>query len=140
MLRFPSPPISSLPSPRPFGPCKRIFWKRVIQRGSTPPSFVVSTVGAVASACKANLSSAQIEKLLMKQADAEREVVSMNGMGFLPRTLVVSVGEKVMWKNTSEVTHDVVADPAKALYRVDVKLVSFGDAGSSPGQYTLTVG
>jgi plastocyanin len=102
------------------------------------PSFVVSTVDAVAPNCKADLSSAQIEKVLMKRADAERGVVRMSDMGFLPKTLIVNVGEKVVWKNSSEVTHNVVADPAKALYRVDVKLPSgvrpFGSGYLQPGQ------
>jgi plastocyanin len=101
------------------------------------PSFVVSTVDRVAPDCKANLSSAQIEKVLIKRANAQRGVVSMNDMGFLPKTLVVHVGEKVVWQNTSEVTHNVVADPAKALYRVDVTLPSgvrpFGSSYLQPG-------
>jgi copper-containing nitrite reductase len=102
------------------------------------PSFVVSTVEAVAPTCRANLSSAQIRKVLMKRADAERGVVSMSDMGFLPKILEVNVGEKVVWKNTSEVTHNVVADPSKALYRVDVKLPSgvrpFGSGYLQPNQ------
>jgi nitrite reductase (NO-forming) len=102
------------------------------------PSFVVSTVDAVAANCKANLSSAQIKKVLMKRAGAERGVVTMSDMGFLPKTLVVNVGEKVFWKNTSEFTHNVVADPVKALYPVDVKLPSgvrpFGSGYLQAGQ------
>ncbi|HXF15202.1 MAG TPA: copper-containing nitrite reductase [Terriglobales bacterium] len=102
------------------------------------PSFVVSTVDAVAPNCNVKISTAQIQKVLMKNTAATKGIVGMSEMGFLPQTLVVNAGEKVVWKNTSDVTHNVVADAAKALYRVDVKLPSgakpFGSDYLQPGQ------
>jgi len=102
------------------------------------PSFVVSTVDAVAANCNVKISAAQIQKTILKRTEGNKGVVTMSDMGFMPKTLVVSVGDKVIWKNTSEVTHNVIADPAKALYRVDVKLPSgvrpFGSEYLQPGQ------
>jgi plastocyanin len=67
----------------------------------------------------------------------------MSDMGFVPQTLIVNAGDKVVWKNTSEVTHNVVADPTKAFYRVDVKLPSgvrtFGSEYLQPGQSFIRV-
>jgi len=102
------------------------------------PSFVVSTVEAIAVNCQQKVSVAQIERLLLKRTEAMRGIVGMSDMAFMPQTLVVNVGERVIWKNRSEVTHNVVADPAKALYPVDVKLPSgvgpFGSDYLQPGQ------
>ena len=103
------------------------------------PSFVVSTVDVIAPNCNVRISAAQIRKVLMKRTEATKGVVTMSDMGFLPKTLVVNAGDKVVWKNTSEVTHNVVADPSKALYRVDVKLPSgvrpFGSEYLQSGQF-----
>lgn len=102
------------------------------------PSFVVNTVEAMAPNCHTKISSAQIEGILRKRLEAQSGVVSMSDMGFMPKTLVVKAGQTVVWHNTSEVTHNVVADPAKALYRVDVKLPSgvrpFASLYLQPGQ------
>lgn len=102
------------------------------------PSFVVNTVDAVAPNCNVKVSVAQIEKVILRRAEASKSIVGMSDMGFAPQTLTVNVGDKVVWKNTSEVTHNVVADPGKALYRVDVKLPSggrpFGSDYLQPGQ------
>jgi nitrite reductase (NO-forming) len=102
------------------------------------PSFVVSTVDTIAPNCNVKISAAQIQRVLMKRTELTRGTVSMSDMGFLPRSLVVNAGERVVWKNTSEVTHNVVADPSKALYKVDVKLPSgvrpFGSEYLQPGQ------
>ena len=59
---------------------------------------------------------------------AAKGTVGMSDMGFTPTTVTVNVGEKVIWKNTSQVIHNVVDDTGKALYRIDVKLPS----GSKP--------
>jgi len=50
----------------------------------------------------------------------------MTEMSFVPSTLTVNVGEKVVWKNSSEVTHNVIDDSGKALNRMDVNLPSGG--------------
>jgi nitrite reductase (NO-forming) len=102
------------------------------------PSFVVSTVDAVAADCNAKISAAQIQKTLLKRVANTSGIVGMSDMGFMPQTLVVNAGERVVWKNTSQVTHNVVADPSKALYRVNVKLPAgakpFGSEYLQPGQ------
>lgn len=102
------------------------------------PSFVVNTVDSVAPNCSTKILLAQIQKVLTKRVAATRGIVAMSDMGFVPQTLIVNTGERVTWKNSSEVTHNVVADPSKALYRVDVKLPSgvspFGSGYLQPGQ------
>jgi copper-containing nitrite reductase len=105
------------------------------------PSFVVDTIEQIAPSCKANLSAAQVQKILAKQSASPvglSGTVSMTDGRFVPQTIVVNVGEKIVWKNSSEVTHNVVADPAKAVYAVDVKLPSgvipFASQLLQPGQ------
>jgi plastocyanin len=101
-------------------------------------SFVVASIDEVAPNCSAKLSAAQIQRTLLKRAEADKGIVKMSDMGFLPPTLTVNAGERVAWMNSSEVTHNVIADPAKALYEVDVKLPSgvkpFGSGYLQPGQ------
>ena len=102
------------------------------------PSFVVDTVDAIAPNCTARISSGQIQKALAKRMQATRGVVGMSDMGFLPQTIVINAGEKVVWTNSSQVTHNVVADPGRAVFPVDVKLPSgvnpFGSGILLPGQ------
>lgn len=102
------------------------------------PSFVVHTLDAVAPNCNVKVTVGQIQKAILRRTEASKDIVGMSDMGFAPQTLSVNVGDKVVWKNTSEVTHNVVADPGKALYRVDVKLPSggkpFGSDYLQPGQ------
>lgn len=102
------------------------------------PSFVVDTIDEIAPVCRANMTAAQIRKALAKRVQATRGVVGMSEMGFLPRTIVINAGETVVWKNSSEVTHNVVADPGRAVYAIDVKLPSgvspFGSGYLQPGQ------
>lgn len=101
-------------------------------------SFVVNTVDLMAANCNVKMSAAQIQRILIKQVAATRGIVSMSDIGFSPQTLTVDVGERVVWKNTSAVTHNVMADPARAVYRVDVKLPAgghpFGSEYMQPGQ------
>lgn len=102
------------------------------------PSFVVSTVDQIASTCGGNITAAQIQKVLAKRVQATRGVVGMSDMGFMPQTIVINAGETVVWRNSSEVTHNVVADPGRAVYAIDVKLPSgvnpFGSGYLQPGQ------
>ena len=48
----------------------------------------------------------------------------MTDMGFVPAAITVNAGDKVVWKNSSPVIHNVVDDASKALSVVDVKLPS----------------
>jgi plastocyanin len=68
------------------------------------------------------ISAAQIRKVLGKRTEASKGIVTMSDMAFLPQMLVINVGEKVVWRNTAAVTHNVVADPGKAVFSMDVKL------------------
>jgi len=102
------------------------------------PSFVVDKVDEIAPVCRANMTSAQIRRALAKRDQATRGVVGMSDMGFFPKTIVINAGETVVWRNSSEVTHNVVADPGRAVYAIDVKLPSgvnpFGSGYLQPGQ------
>jgi copper-containing nitrite reductase len=102
------------------------------------PSLVVDTIDEIAPMCRANMTAAQIRRALAKRDQARRGVVGMSDMGFLPKTIVINAGETVVWRNSSEVTHNVVADPGRAVYAIDVKLPSgvnpFGSGYLQPGQ------
>jgi nitrite reductase (NO-forming) len=103
------------------------------------PSFVVDTVGELAPNCYTKVSAATIRKALAKPvAAAVKGTVGMSDMRFIPTTMTVNVGEKVTWKNSSQVFHNVVDDSSKALYKVDVSLPSgsrpFDSGLLQPGQ------
>jgi plastocyanin len=87
------------------------------------PSFVVDTLDALAPSCSVKLSAAAIRKTLAKlTAPVAQRTVGMTDMGFVPPAITVNVGTQVVWKNSSQVVHNVVDDAGKALSRVDVKL------------------
>jgi len=93
------------------------------------PSFVVETLDPLAPNCSVKLSAAAIHKTLAKlTAPVAQGTVGMTDMGFVPPAITVNVGTKVVWKNSSQVIHNVVDDESKALSRLDVKLPS----GASP--------
>jgi copper-containing nitrite reductase len=93
------------------------------------PSFVVRTLDPLAPNCSVKLSAAAIRKTLAKlTALVAQGTVGMTDMGFVPPAITVNVGTKVVWKNSSQVIHNVVDDAGKALSRIDVKLPS----GASP--------
>ncbi len=103
------------------------------------PSFVVDTLQEVASNCSVRLSARAIQKVMAASAAAAaRRTVGMSDMGFLPATITVTAGDRVVWKNSSQVIHNVVDDASKALNRMDVKLpvgASAFDSGFlQPGQ------
>jgi len=102
------------------------------------PSFVVDTVDAIAPSCTARVTAAQIHKVLTQRTQASRGVVGMSDMGFLPATTTINAGEKVTWTNTSQVSHNVIADPGRAVIPIDVKLpagaIPFGSGMLQPGQ------
>ena len=103
------------------------------------PSFVVDTLDALAPNCSVKLSTAAIRRTLAKlTAPVAQGTVGMTDMGFVPPAITVSVGSKVVWKNSSQVIHNVVDDASKALSRVDVNLPSgarpFDSGLLQPGQ------
>ena len=103
------------------------------------PSFVVDTLEPLAPNCSVQLSAAAIRKTLAKlTAPVAQGTVGMTDMGFVPAAITVNVGTKVVWKNSSQVIHNVVDDASKALSVVDVKLPSgarpFDSGLLQPGQ------
>ena len=103
------------------------------------PSFVVDTLDALAPNCSVKLSAAAIRQTLAKlTAPVAQGTVGMTDMGFVPPAITVNVGTKVVWKNSSQVIHNVVDDAGKALSRVDVSLPSgvrpFDSGLLQPGQ------
>src|SRR5215472_4680730 len=103
------------------------------------PSFVVNTVNELAASCSVRLSAAAIRKTLAKLTEpVAQETVGMTDMGFVPVAITVNAGDKVVWKNSSQVIHNVVDDASKALSVVDVKLPSsarpFDSGMLQPGQ------
>ena len=103
------------------------------------PSFVVDTLDPLAPNCSVKLSAAAIRKTLAKlTAPVAQGTVGMTDMGFVPPAITVNVGTKVVWKNSSQVIHNVVDDESKALSTIDVKLPSgahpFDSGLLQPGQ------
>ncbi|MGB8064860.1 MAG: plastocyanin/azurin family copper-binding protein [Candidatus Sulfotelmatobacter sp.] len=102
------------------------------------PSFVVDTVDQLAPNCSVKITPDMLRKALPKPAIAEKDTVNMSDMAFLPATITVNVGQKVVWKNSSQVFHNVVDDAGKALTIADVKLPSgvnpFDSGLLQPGQ------
>ncbi len=103
------------------------------------PSFVVDTLDELAPNCSVKLSAAAIRKTLAKlTAPVAQGTVGMTDMGFVPAAITVNAGDKVVWKNSSPVIHNVVDDASKALSVVDVKLPSgarpFDSGLLQPGQ------
>jgi nitrite reductase (NO-forming) len=102
------------------------------------PSFVVDTVDQLAPNCSAKITPAMLRKARQGPATAEKGTVTMSDMAFLPATITVNVGQKVVWKNSSQVVHNVVDDASKVLSMVDVKLPSsvkpFDSNFLQPGQ------
>lgn len=103
------------------------------------PSFVVDTLEPLAPNCSVKLSAAAISRTLAKLTEPVAQgTVGMTDMGFVPAAITVNVGTKVVWKNSSQVIHNVVDDASKALSVVDVKLPSgarpFDSGLLQPGQ------
>jgi plastocyanin len=103
------------------------------------PSFVVDTLEPLAPNCSVRLSAAAIRSMLAKlTAPVAQGTVGMTDMGFVPPAITVNVGTRVVWRNSSQVIHNVVNDASKALSRVDVSLPSgvrpFDSGFLQPGQ------
>ena len=102
-------------------------------------SFVVDTLDQLAPNCSVKLSATEIRRTLAKlTAPVAQGTVGMTDMGFVPAAIAVNAGDKVVWKNSSPVIHNVVDDASKALSRIDVKLPSgarpFDSGLLQPGQ------
>jgi len=101
------------------------------------PSYVVDTVDVIMPNCSVKTTFADIKKALEPPEGPIGGVVTMGPMSFMPRTITINAGEQVVWKNTSTYYHNVVDDPGRALYRVDVSSPSgvapFGSTLLQPG-------
>ena len=84
--------------------------------------FVVDAVTPLASSCDANVSLASLRhaaqaKLVRTAAAASSgavgATVEMSDMAFLQREVTIQAGQSVMWRNTSQVTHNVVTDASR---------------------------
>jgi copper-containing nitrite reductase len=89
------------------------------------PSFVVDTLDELAPNCSAKITPAMLRKVAEKEGSlvvVGQGTVSMGDASFLPATITVSVGQRVVWKNTSWAVHNVVDDASKVSFVTDVAL------------------
>jgi plastocyanin len=105
------------------------------------PSFVVDMVDELAPTCSAKLTPALLRNALAKSSRTNSIApltVGMTEMAFTPVKIVVKAGQKVTWKNSSEVIHNVVDDAGKAINKSDVSVPNGGQPFHSefiqPGQ------
>ena len=105
------------------------------------PSFVVDTLDELARNCSAKVTPAMLRKVAEKEGSlvvVGQGTVNMGDMSFLPATITVGVGERVVWKNTSWAVHNVVDDSSKVSSVTDVALPAgaqpFGSGYLEPGQ------
>jgi plastocyanin len=92
------------------------------------PSFAVDDLDVLAPNCVTPVSLAAIREQLAPPTAPIGGVVTMGHMSFVPATITINAGEQVVWKNTSDIFHDVVDDPARAVSVFDVSL----PGGSAP--------
>jgi len=86
------------------------------------PSFAVDDMDVLAPNCETALSLAAIREQLAPPTAPVGGVVNMGHMNFAPATITINAGEQVVWKNTSDIFHDVVDDPGRAVNVMDVSL------------------
>ena len=89
------------------------------------PSFVVDTLDELAPNCAAKITPAMLRKVAEKEGFlvvVGQGTVSMGDASFLPATITVSVGQRVVWKNSSWAVHNVVDDASKVSFVTDVAL------------------
>lgn len=106
------------------------------------PSFVVDTVKALASNC-----SAKISPSVLKELDNDGEepaakgpavTTAMTETAFKSPKIVIQTGQKVVWKNSSQAIHNIIADASKTPSAADVRLPAgakpFSSTYIQPGQ------
>jgi copper-containing nitrite reductase len=105
------------------------------------PSFVVDTLDELARNCSAEITPAMLRKVAEKEGSlvvVGQGTVNMGDMSFQPSTITVSVGQRVVWKNTSWAVHNVVDDRSKVSSVIDVALPAgvqpFDSGYLEPGQ------
>ena len=95
------------------------------------PSFVVDDLDALAPSCAAHLSTADLQKALAPPTAPVGAVVGMGHMWFTPATVTITAGEQVVWKNTSDMYHNVVDNPGKGPNTMDASVPPGGAPFSS---------
>jgi plastocyanin len=111
------------------------------------PVFEIEMIDQLAPTCNVTKSLAQLRLARERQSQvtkvgtvstAQTNHVHMTDMAFVPTNIEVTVGQQVVWQNTSNAIHNVVDDAAQALDKADVALpVSakpFGSQYLQPGQ------
>lgn len=89
------------------------------------PSFVVDNLEVLAPSCTSRFTMEDIERALAPAAVAPvGATVLMGHMNFMPATVTIEAGQQVVWKNTSDLYHNVVANPGKVSNAMDVRLPS----------------
>jgi len=84
------------------------------------PVFEVDSVEQLAQSCRVTQSLAQLRR--SRQIESQTTQVHMTDMTFSPANIEVSVGSRVVWRNTSSTVHNVVDDETKAMNAADVAL------------------
>lgn len=95
------------------------------------PSFVVEDLDALAPNCAVHLTMADLEKELAPPTAPVGAVVTMGHMWFTPATVTITVGEQVVWKNTSDMYHNVVDNPGSGPNTIDASIPPGGAPFSS---------
>jgi plastocyanin len=89
--------------------------RRYVGAGGPPPqSAPAVTDGAEAVAGAGEGKDEEDGDTEEKEQEEEATVEMDNLMRFLPDTVRVKVGERVRWRNTSDIVHTVTADPTRA--------------------------
>jgi len=111
------------------------------------PVFEIEMIDRLAPICSVTTSLAQLRLARERQSHitkaatvstAQTNHVHMTDMAFVPANIEVTVGQQVVWQNTSNAIHNVVDDVAQALDKADVDLPisakPFGSQYLQPGQ------
>lgn len=106
------------------------------------PSFVVDTVQALAPNCSARISPSVLRELeddgQEAAAGGPAVTTAMNETAFTSPKIVIQAGQKIVWKNSSQAIHNVIADASKTPSAMGVRLPAgakpFSSTYIQPGQ------
>jgi plastocyanin len=106
------------------------------------PSFVVDKVTRLAPDCSTKISASVLRELDNEGQEAVPSgpavTTAMNETAFTAPKIVIQAGQKVVWKNSSQAIHNVIADGSKTPSANDIKLPAgakpFSSSYIQPGQ------
>lgn len=105
------------------------------------PSFVVDSIEALAPDCSARITPAMLRKASAPAGEKQTGPavpVHMSETGFTTPKIFIHAGQAIVWNNSSQAIHNVIADSGKAMVSGDVQLPSgaapFGSGYITPGQ------